>query len=129
MYKWKWILCLLLGLQSISSMAAGKQDCQKSGDFAICMVRPGPFQHDYYILTLKNVVIFQLADDYAEDILLRHKVPEGPALEFEVSGKPGTVVEIKGGCVPVNQKNVEVARICNITWGGRKIIANVRFEL
>ena len=74
-------------------------------------------------------MFFSLVDDFAEDIRLTHTIPSGPSIEYPLSKEAGTpTVEITGGCKPVSKGDVEVTRICNMYWGKKQIIKDVRFD-
>jgi len=104
-----------------------QKDAESSA--SICITRGSAFRHDYYALVVDRDLIFTLADDFAEDIRLRHTIPPGPTIEFPLSrADGGKVVDIRGGCVPVSKDNTEVARLCNIHWGKKQIIKDELFE-
>lgn len=86
-------------------------------------------QHDLYSLVVDNALIFTLTDDFSENVVLKHTIPPGEVLEHPLTQAAGTPeVEIRGGCVPESKNGFEVARICNFSFAGVKVIDNVRFE-
>ncbi len=94
----------------------------------MCLEQSKAFEHDMYSLFVDNQLIFSLVDDFAEHISLTHTIPEGLVLELPLSqGKKGKI-SLTGGCVPVSENGMEVARICNFSWGQEQIINNVRFN-
>ena len=103
----------------------------------ICRQEGGLFKHDHYSLTVDGELIFKLIDDYAEDVSLKHKTIEGPALEMPLSANKEPYVTISGGCVSVSKKDklggkeidIEVGRKCNFTWGAIRIVENVEFKI
>lgn len=128
----RWAMLLLIGVWCSAGTAAEVTKCrQQNADgtkVEICLVQPGPFQHDLYTLRADGALIFVLVDDFAEQIELVHVIPEGPALEFPLSRNNGKAVTIKGGCVPESKDGAEVARLCNFFWGSRQVVKDVRFE-
>lgn len=43
--------------------------------------------------------------------------------------KDGTnIVEIKGGCIPGSKNELEVALMCNFSYGKIQVVKDVRFE-
>lgn len=125
---------VLLFFASLSEMtwAATKEECRgqkiNANKFEICLQRGQNFQHDSYILRLDNSTIFSVVDDFAEDVKLTHIIPSGPAIEFAPSLDGSKTSTISGGCVPVSERNVEIARVCNFNWGNLNIVKDVRFE-
>lgn len=110
-----------------------KRDCRvqvfEKNLLALCKIDGGPFQHYHFSLYLNNDQIFNLVEDYAENISLEHTVPEGPSIEFPLSKQAGlTRVKISGGCTPVSKGDIEIARICNFSWGKHQIIKNIWFD-
>ena len=121
---------LLLALPAAAP--AGEKKCEErtvSGHRArMCMHNPGMFKHWTFSLEVDGEVIFSLVDDYSEKVSLTHTVPEGPAIELALSKQGSKTVSIVGGCVPViGDRGTEIARQCDFTWGGVKIIDAVRF--
>jgi len=94
----------------------------------MCLLSGANFQHDTYVLKADGVVIFALADDYAENVQLEHTIPEGLTLELPLSKQGQKSVTIKGGCVPESKDGAEVARVCNFFWGKYQVVKDVRFE-
>jgi hypothetical protein len=92
------------------------------------MLDPGMFKHWTFSLEVDGETIFSLIDDYSEQVSLTHTIPDGPALELPLSKQGSKTVSITGGCVPVmSDRGTEVARQCDFTWGGVKIIDVIRF--
>ncbi|VVE58706.1 hypothetical protein PHO31112_05364 [Pandoraea horticolens] len=129
------LLCCITG----PAMAAVKCETQNlNGHSTDICVNSGKFSHDYYTLVVDKNVMFTLPDDYVEDIILTHRVPEDAAIEFPASGSaaPGTIVKITGGCVPVSEKQsvdgkmvgVEVARVCSFKWGDVDVLKDARLK-
>lgn len=113
--------------------AKSKPECrQQSGDGYValmCLTRGGIGGHDMYSLVLDDELIFTLTDDFSDDVRLKHTIPPGPVIEHPLSLKAGSkIVEIVGGCVPVSKNNMEVARVCNFTFGKEQIVKDVHFE-
>jgi len=105
-----------------------KQQTVEKSVVEMCLLPGANFQHDTYILKADGVLIFALADDYAENVQLEHTIPEGLTLEFQLSKQGKKSVTIKGGCVPESKDGAEVARVCNFFWGKYQIVKDVRFE-
>jgi hypothetical protein len=124
---------LLLIAMMVPALAFAAPDCreQKVDQTLIEMCRfPGGFfQHDTYVLRADKVTVFALADDFAENVTLNHTVPEAAAVEFALSHQDSKNVLIKGGCVPVSKDQLEIARICNFTWGQKQVVKDVRFDI
>lgn len=130
-------LPLLLCIIAAPAAASVKCESQNLNGHAskIC-VNSGTFSHDYYTLIVDNTVIFTLPDDYVEDIVLSHRVPEDAAVEFPATGttSAGALVKITGGCLPVSEKQsfggkmigVEIARTCSFQWGDVDVLKDVR---
>lgn len=51
-----------------------------------------------------------------------------PALEYPLSRQGISSVTLKGGCVPLSEGNLEVARLCNFHWGRVPVVKDVRFN-
>jgi hypothetical protein len=129
---------LLLGLLVASTASAATPDCraQMVGDSKVemCLVPGEMFQHDTYLLKADGAVVFAIADDFVEDVQLRHVVAEGPSVEFKLSRQGAKIVDIKGGCKPVLRMDEgssypsEVARVCNFSWGDKVVVKDVRFD-
>jgi hypothetical protein len=125
------ILSLLL--KPIASNAQqSKPECQTQAgaNFTalICLARGQAMQHDLYSLVVDKALIFTLTDDFSEDVHLKHTIPPGLTLEHPLSRAAGSnTVEITGGCVPESKDEMEVARVCNFSWGGTQVVNNVRF--
>ncbi len=95
---------------------------------SICYDPTQPFEHNIYSLFVDNQLIFSLVDDFADDVRLTHTIPEGLVLELPLSqGKKGKI-SLTGGCVPISENGIEAGRICNFSWGKKKVIDNVRFD-
>jgi hypothetical protein len=125
------ILSLLL-IPVPSNAQQGKPECQTQtgANFTalMCLARGQAMQHDLYSLVVDKALIFTLTDDFSEDVHLKHTIPPGPVLEHPLSTAAGSnMVEITGGCVPESKDEMEVARVCNFSWGGTQIIKDVRF--
>lgn len=84
-----------------------------------------PFQHDYYTLKVDRALIFTLPDDYVEDVVLTHTIPNDAAIEFPLSAQGTPTVKIAGGCAPISEQStqdgqtvgVETGRRCSFKWG------------
>lgn len=130
----RFVSALSLSLVCVPAMAQGpKPECHKQtgADFSalMCLARGASFGHDLYSLVVDNVLIFTLSDDFSEDVQLKHTIPPGPAIEHPLSLKAGSqTVAIVGGCVPVSKDGMEVARVCNFTFGKERVVKDVRFE-
>ena len=121
---------LLVALPVAASAAETKcEERTVSGHSAkMCMLDPGMFKHWTFSLEVDGETIFSLIDDYSEQVSLTHTIPDGPALELPLSKQGSKTVSITGGCVPVmSDRGTEVARQCDFTWGGVKIIDAIRF--
>lgn len=93
----------------------------------ICLHDPGLFRHWTFSLVVNRQLILNVVDDFAEKVNLTHKIPSGTTMELPLSqGKRGEI-SLVGGCVPESEKEIEIARVCNFSWGNIKIIDNVRF--
>jgi hypothetical protein len=127
-------LFALLFLASVTTVtyAAAKEECHgekiNGNKFEMCLQRGQNFQHDTYILKLDKSTIFSLVDDFAEEVKITHTILPGPAIEFAPSLEGYKTTTISGGCVPVSKDNMEIARVCNFSWGNLKIVKDVRFE-
>ncbi|VVE75046.1 hypothetical protein [Pandoraea sputorum] len=132
-------LLMLLSCVAVPAMASVKCETQNlNGHSTNICVNSGQFSHDYYTLVVDKNVMFTLPDDYVEDIVLTHRVPEDAAIEFPASASraAGTVVRITGGCVPVSEKKpfggkmigVEVARVCSFKWGDVEVLKDARLS-
>jgi len=95
----------------------------------ICLVEGAMFDHSYFTLRIDALEIFRIADDYAEEVELRHKISRNPSIEFPLSLQGPTESTIRGGCTPVAKNGVLTAHICNFTWGDIQIVKDVRFDL
>lgn len=123
----------LLGLSTIAFASPNGPECQvQSGEnfkAKMCLYRGQQMQHDHYSLIVDDTLIFSLVDDFSEDVHIKHTIPPGLTIELPLSKAAGDkVVEISGGCVPESKDGMEVARICNFTFGKTKVVNNVRFE-
>ncbi|VVE89856.1 hypothetical protein [Pandoraea bronchicola] len=125
-------LLMLLCCVAAPAMTSVKYETQDlNGHSTNICVSSGKFSHDYYTLVVDKNVLFNLPDDYVEDIVLTHRAPEDAAIEFpaQASSAAWTVVRIIGGCVPVSEKKrlggkvigVEVARVCSFKWVYAKV--------
>lgn len=128
------LLCLLAAPAAAASVKCETQNL--NGHASKICVNGGQFSHDYYTLIVDNTIIFTLPDDYVEDIVLSHRVPEDAAIEFPATGttRAGAVVKITGGCLPISEKQsiggktvgVEVARTCSFRWGDVEGLKDIR---
>jgi hypothetical protein len=112
-------LCALfttLGIQAAEPPQCKQQTVEKS-IIEMCLLPGADFQHDTYMLKTDKVIVFALADDYAENVQLEHTIPEGLTIEFPLSKQGQKSITIKGGCVPESKDGAEVARVCNFFWG------------
>ncbi|BAO63070.1 hypothetical protein ACRZ5O_20310 [Pseudomonas protegens] len=132
MFKSKglWSLAaLLLAQGAYAEQVANCQEQKVQGHSAqMCLLPGAAFQHDTYRLTVDDSLIFSLTDDFAEDVTLVHRIPAGPAVEYPLSRQGTRSVTLKGGCVPVSEGNLEVARLCNFHWGTVQVVKDVRFN-
>ncbi|HEY4146283.1 hypothetical protein [Pinirhizobacter sp.] len=130
---------IVASLFVVPVVAAADPECQSEKIDGVliemCLLRGGHFKHDVYLMRSNGIPVFGIADDFVEKVSLIHKLSEGLALEFPFSRGGSDPVEIKGGCAPVTQPFkpgdkliVEVARVCNFTWGARQVVKNVRFS-
>ncbi len=94
----------------------------------MCVISPGLFQHDIYALFVDKQLIFNIVDDFAENVELTHTIPEGMTLELPMSENKKGNISLVGGCVPISEKGAEIARMCNFSWGNLKIVDEVRFD-
>lgn len=131
------ITAFLMSLGVVVAAHAAEPRCQSQtldGHASKLCISQTPFQHDYYTLWVDGAPIFTLPDDYVEDIVLAHKIPEDAAIEFPLSRQGMPVVKITGGCTPVSEKQeldgkmvgIEVARNCSFKWGGVDVMKNLR---
>ena len=122
----------LIGMSTVFSAMAASPRCQRqtveTSVVEMCVESGAAFQHDTYTLKVDNVTVFALVDDYAEKVTLEHTIPDGETIELPLSKQGTKVVQINGGCVPESKGGVEVARVCNFSWGKHQIVKNVRFE-
>lgn len=125
-------LIVLAGFATSLSAAAATLQCKQQtiekSVIEICLVPGAAFQHDAYTLKADNVSVFTLVDDYVEKVELEHTIPEGMTIEMPLSKQGEKVARITGGCVPESKDGVEVARVCNFSWGRYQIVKDVRFE-
>lgn len=105
-----------------------KQQTVEKSVVEMCLLPGAAFQHDLYTLEADKVLIFALVDDYSENVVLEHTIPEGITMEFPLSKQGEKTVQIRGGCVPVSKDGAEVARVCNFFWGKHQVVKDVRFE-
>jgi hypothetical protein len=131
------MMSTLVAALALAGSAAGaapecKQQQVEQSAVEMCLVRGTDFIHDVYMLKVDQALVFALADDFADNIVLEHTILEGPALEFPLSRQGSKVVRITGGCKPVvkqqGKSNVEVARTCSFSWGKYQVVKDVRFE-
>lgn len=94
----------------------------------ICMTRGANFDHDYFTLRVDGLEVFHLADDYAEDVEMKHKIPRDTSIEFPLSLQGPVASTIRGGCTPIEKNGALAAHVCNFTWGNIRIVEDVRFE-
>lgn len=99
----------------------------ESATVEMCLYPGGVFQHDTYVMRLNGVMVFALADDFVEQVVLTHKVLAGPAIEFPLS-RGEREVTISGGCVPESRDGAEAARVCNFRWGRYDVVRELRFS-
>jgi len=99
----------------------------QNGNAEICLKDYGHLKHWIFSLKVDNQLIFELVDDFSENVSLTHKIPKGLVIELPLSSKSIDEVTLTGGCKPVSENGTEIARICNFTWGDIKIIDNVKF--
>jgi hypothetical protein len=125
----------LAGLLIVSASGlagAGTPDCRsqkvEKSVAEMCIVRGEHFQHDTYALKVDGIPIFAIADDFSENVVLEHEIAVGPAIEFPLSIQGQKTVRIVGGCKPVSEGGVEVARVCNFSWGRHQVVRDVRFD-
>ncbi|WP_404937165.1 hypothetical protein P7C00_19645 [Pseudomonas sp. JDS08PS003] len=132
MFKSKWLGSLAALLLAQGAQAEPGANCQEQkvqGHSAqMCLLPGAAFQHDTYRLIVDGSLIFSLTDDFAEDVTLVHRIPAGPAVEYPLSRQGTSSVTLKGGCVPVSEGNLEVARLCNFHWGSVPVVKDVRFN-
>jgi hypothetical protein len=125
-------LIVFAGFATSLSAAAASQQCKQQtvekSLVEICLVPGAALEHDAYTLKADNILVFTLVDDYVEKVELEHTIPEGMTIEMPLSKQGEKVARIKGGCVPESKDGMEVARICNFTWGRHQIVKDVRFE-
>ena len=121
-------LVLALTFSTTAFAAECKGEKIENSNIEMCVIRGELFQHDIYRLTADKIVIFALADDYVENVTLEHTIPDGLAIEFPLSKQGEKKVKIMGGCIPVNENETEVARVCNFYWGKYQVVKDVRFE-
>jgi hypothetical protein len=125
----KFFVLILLLLQV--NLFALKVQCetQTTGEHnaTICLKDYGNFKHWIFSLEVDNQLIFELVDDFAENINLLHKIPKGLVLELPLSKNSKDEVSIVGGCKPISENETEIARVCNFQWGNKKIIENIKF--
>lgn len=116
----------------VFSTTAFSAECKneriENSTIEMCIIRGTSFQHDLYRLTADKVVIFSIADDYVENVVLEHTIPDGLSIEFPLSKQGEKKIKISGGCVPVSENEIEVARICNFFWGKFQVVKDVRFD-
>ncbi len=105
-----------------------KQQTIEKSVVEMCLLPGAAFQHDLYTLKADKVLVFALVDDYSENVMLEHTIPEGLSIEFPLSKQGEKTVKIHGGCVPESKDGAEVARVCNFFWGKFHIVKDVRFE-
>ena len=123
---------VLLASCATGAWAAEPPQCKaqtvESSVVEMCLHPGAALQHDMYVLKVDKVMIFALADDYAEKVELQHTIPDGLTIEFPLSKQGEKTVTIKGGCVPVSKDGAEVARVCNFSWGKYQVVKDVRFD-
>lgn len=129
----RWIFVLIILMVSISSKAIAQETQQcytqeiDSHKSVICLHDPGLFRHWLFSLTVDGQLILNIVDDFVEKVNLTHSIPSGLTMELPLSqGKSGDI-SLVGGCVPESEKEKEVVRVCNFSWGNAKIIDNIRF--
>lgn len=105
-----------------------KQQTVEKVAIEMCLLPGAAFQHDLYTLKADKVLIFALVDDYSENVVLEHTIPEGPSIEFSLSKQGEKTATVRGGCVPESKDGAEVARLCNFYWGKVQVVKDVRFE-
>lgn len=122
----------LIGISVVFSAAAASPRCNKEtvekSVVELCLTPGAAFQHDIYTLKIDDVLVFALVDDYADKVTLDHTIPDGETIELPLSKQGEKMVRIAGGCVPESKNGVEVARICNFSWGRHQIVKDARFD-
>jgi hypothetical protein len=125
------VIIIIIVSASSKAIAQETQQCYKqeidSHKSVICLHDPGLFHHWLFSLTVDGQLIFNVVDDFVEQVNLTHSIPPGLTMELPLSqGKSGEI-SLVGGCVPEVEKEIEIARVCNFSWGNVKIIDNIRF--
>jgi hypothetical protein len=130
MKKYLFVLTTTIALSSATYAAT--PDCRKTKventEIQMCLTPGENFQHDIYTLKADRVIIFSLVDDFVENVSLVHTIPDGPTIEFPLSKQGEKTISIVGGCLPVSEDQIEIARICNFSWGKYQVVKNVRFD-
>lgn len=49
-------------------------------------------------------------------------------MEYPLSRQGTSSVTLKGGCMPVSEGNLAVARLCHFHWGSVQVVKDVRFS-
>lgn len=128
----KYLFALTTAITLSNTVYAATPECTQTKientEIEMCLTRGSHFQHDLYTLKADKVIIFSLVDDYVENVSLVHTIPEGLVIEFPLSRQGEKTVSITGGCLPVSKDQLEIARICNFSWGKYQVVKNVRFD-
>jgi hypothetical protein len=124
--------CFITSFLATTALAAEPPECKQQKIegtvIEMCLLRGAAFQHDLYTMKADKTLIFALVDDFSEKVELTHEVPPGPGIEFALSKQGESSSRITGGCVPQSKDGMEVARLCNFTWGKVQVVKDIRFE-
>ena len=95
----------------------------------MCVTKGANFDHMYFKLRVDDLEIFTLADDYVEDVVLKHKIPRSVSIEFPLSLQGPEESVIRGGCLPGSKDGALTAYVCNFTWGEVQLLKDLEFKV
>ncbi|WP_426788737.1 hypothetical protein [Xanthomonas campestris] len=128
----KYQVARLMAAQPAKQLSAPECKSQKLPEdhtSEMCLIKGANFDHMYFRLRVDGLEIFTLADDYAEDVVLKHKVSRSVSIEFPLSLQGPEESTIRGGCLPGSKDGALTAYICNFTWGQVQLVNNLEFQI